>query len=161
MKKILMILVLVVGLLTLSGCFEKPTDTKLLEKAINGIGTIYSLETESDTLEGNESIYGQGSAVMIVDEGPMTIEAILVEEGAIVLISIETKKQLLSDNVTITDIEISYGSIKRDLYVEVNYWDVDNEYKSDLTIEEWAIYISKLKVSDILNILLKENLIQK
>lgn len=145
--------------LVLVACFEKPIDAKLLENAIEDIGSIYSLETETDGLEGHEAIYGRGTSVFIMEEG--TIQAILVEEGALVLLEIETKKRLMTDKVNITDITISYGSIKRDLFVEVNYWDYDKEHKSDLTIEEWAIYISKLRVSDILNILFKENLIKK
>lgn len=145
--------------LVLAACFEKPIDARLLENAIEDIGSIYSLETNSDELEGHEAIYGHGTSVFIIKEG--TIQAVLVEEGTLILLEIETEKRLMTDKVNITDITISYGNIKRDLLIEVNYWDNNKEHKSDLTIEEWAIYISKLRVSDILNILLKENLITK
>ena len=154
MKKLLTTFVFVLlAFVLLVGCEEKAS-TQPLKDLIDGIETVYSLDTDYDHEEhdGNSSS-GSGSIVLVNGSGE-TINAIYVSEKRTAMLEIDYAKKLFSDKIKVEDLTITYLDLSAELYVDVNFWDGDKtaEYESlDALVE----YLSTLKIDDVRAVLLE------
>jgi len=160
MKKLLTTLTLILlAFVLLVGCEEK-VSTQPLKDLINGIETVYSLDTDFDNEEydGND-VNGSGSIVLVKGQD-QEIDAIYAAEKRTAMIEIYYTTKLFSSKIKVDDLTITYLDLSAELYVEVNFWDGDKtaEYES---LEALVEYLSTLKIDDVREVLLELGYLDK